>query len=113
MGMEPRAPCKHIYCPYEHPQTLVPGQNVFFLSERGHVAYQIKGNEHRVPCKLIFYPYTHPRPLGWGQRSKHFFSEISHVAYQINGNEEWSTMQANILSLHTPSIHGEWSKGQF
>ena len=40
-GMEYRAPCKHIFCPYTHPQPLGWGQKVktFF-----YVAYQIKGN---------------------------------------------------------------------
>ena len=35
--------------------------------------------------------------------SKHFFAESSHVAYQIKGNGTQSTMQAQSLSLHTPS----------
>ena len=44
-GMEYKATCKHIFCPYTHTQTPdeVKGQNIFF-SESSHVAYQIKGN---------------------------------------------------------------------
>ena len=36
------------------------------------------------------------------KRSNISFSESSHVAYQI---------KANMLSLHTPSTPGVWSKG--
>ena len=43
-GMELRAPCKLIFCPYTHPQ---PGAGLKGKkkSECGHVAYQNKGNE--------------------------------------------------------------------
>ena len=52
------------------------------------------------------YPYTHPQALGWGQKFKTLlFSESSHVAYQIKGNGAQSTMQAHIISLHTPRPH--------
>ena len=39
------APCKHIFCPYTHPQTWggVKGQNITF-PESSHVAYQLNGN---------------------------------------------------------------------
>ena len=43
MGMEHRAPFKHIFRPYTHPGPLgvgSKGQNIFLLN----VAYQIKGN---------------------------------------------------------------------
>ena len=49
----------------------------------------------------ILFLYT-PSSPGVGSGSKHFLSEISYVAYQINWNGKKSTMQANILSLHTP-----------
>ena len=39
-GMELR----HIFCPYIHPPPVWSDQN-FYFSERGHVAYQIKGQE--------------------------------------------------------------------
>ena len=39
------------------------------------------------------------------------FSEHGHVAFQIKGNDECFYMQANILSLHTPSTpQGRGSK---
>ena len=44
---------------------------------------------------------------------KPFFSESSHVAYHINGNGAYSTMQAHILYLPTPSAPGMRSNGQF
>ena len=45
-GMEYRAPCMHIYCPYTHRRSLGLGQKFkTFVSECGHVAYQIKGSE--------------------------------------------------------------------
>ena len=45
MGMEHRAPCKHIYCPYTHPRSLGWGQKFRFFTESSRVAYQIKENE--------------------------------------------------------------------
>ena len=41
-----------------------------------------------------------------------FFSEGSHVEYQIKGNGRYSSLQAHILSLHTPSTPEVESKGQ-
>ena len=71
--LEHSAPCKHIFCPYTHPQTWggVKGQNISF-SESRHVAYQLNGNI--APCKHIFCPYTHTHnPWGEVNGSKHFF----------------------------------------
>ena len=36
-------------------------------------------------------------------KGQSFLSESSYVAYQIKGNVAKSSMQAHILSLHTPS----------
>ena len=45
-GMEHRAPCKYILCPYTHPCPVGSGQKAkTFFSQCGHVEYQIKGNE--------------------------------------------------------------------
>ena len=43
-GVERRAPCKHTFCPYTHPQPVgcVKDKN---KSEYGHVANQIEGKE--------------------------------------------------------------------
>ena len=47
----------------------------------------------------------------WGVvKGQTFLSESSHVACQINGNGSKTSMQAYILSLHTPSTPGVWSK---
>ena len=51
-------------------------------------------------------------PWGGVKGQKLFFSESGHIAYHINLNGSESTMQAHILSLHTPSTPGEGSKGQ-
>ena len=46
MGMEYRAPCKHIFCPYIHPRPLGCDQkSKHFFTESSHVAYQSKGNK--------------------------------------------------------------------
>ena len=45
-----------------------------------------------------------------GIKRSFLYSEHDHVAYQIKGNDECSNMQANILSLHTPSTPGVGSK---
>ena len=41
-GIEHRAPCMHIVCPYTHLRPLRWGQNIFTKSS--HDAYQIKEN---------------------------------------------------------------------
>ena len=83
MGLEHRAPYKHIFCPYTHTGTLGLGQKVktYFLLKVVMLHIKLKGIEHRAPCKQIFCPYTHPHPPDGVKRSKHFFSESSHVAY--------------------------------
>ena len=43
-GMENRAPCKDIFCPYTQPWGEVKRSKHFF-SERRHVADQVKENE--------------------------------------------------------------------
>ena len=87
-GMEhnKRAPCKHIFCPYTHPEPQ--------MESKGHICFQkviivhikLKEMEYRAPCEHIFCPYTYPRPLRWNKKVKTFFSESRHVAYQIKGN---------------------------
>ena len=50
---------------------------------------------------------THTLDPWGGVKSQNIvFSDSSHVIYQINGKGAWSTMQAHILSLQTPSIPG-------
>ena len=44
-----------------------------------------------------------PGPWGGSKGQNSTFSEHGHVAYQLKGNKECSSMQAHILSLHTPS----------
>ena len=44
-GMEHRAPCKHVFSPYIHPQPVGWIKGKKNISECGHVAYQIKGQE--------------------------------------------------------------------
>ena len=44
-GMERRAPCKHIFCPYTHLQPVGLDQKVKKNSECGYVAFRIKGKE--------------------------------------------------------------------
>ena len=45
MGMEHRAPCKQMFCPYTHPGPLGWGRKVKHLfTVSSHIAYQIKGN---------------------------------------------------------------------
>ena len=91
-GIEHRAPCKHIFCPYLHPRLL--GQNVqiffFFFCLLKVVLFliKLKGMECRAPHKHIFCTYTHPRPLGLGQKVKTFFFllKIVTVESQIKGN---------------------------
>ena len=57
MGMEHRAPCKQIFCPFTHAR---PWSKVML-----HI--KLMGMEHRAPCKQIFCPFTHARPWSKGQ----------------------------------------------
>ena len=68
---------------------------------------KLKGMEHRACCKHKFCHYTPPWPLGGVKTSKRFQS--SH-AIKLKGNGALSTLQASILSLHTPSTCGSGSK---
>ena len=43
-GMEHRAPCKHIVCPYTHLQPPDGAKMSKHIFESSHVEYQIKGN---------------------------------------------------------------------
>ena len=66
---------------------LTPGlgsKGHFFVSESGHVAYQIKLNEVENTNRANILPFSTSMAPGWGQKVKTiFFSEEGHVAYQI------------------------------
>ena len=54
-GMEYRAPCKHIFCPYTHPRApgaRSKGRNIFFL-KAVPLYIKLKGMERRALCKHI------------------------------------------------------------
>ena len=57
------ATCKHIFCPYIHPQPLGLGwgqrSNIFFFLKVVMLHIKLKEMECRAPCKRIFCPYTH------------------------------------------------------
>ena len=55
------------------------------ISEYGHVAYQIEGNEACSNTVVNFWPKDTSLTQGMGSKVN-FFSESSHAAYQINGN---------------------------
>ena len=80
--MENRAPCKHIFCPYTHPQPPDGFKRSNHFSLKVVILrIKLKGLEQRAPLKHLFCPCTHIlRPCG---KVKTFLSEISHVAYQI------------------------------
>ena len=82
------------------------GQNSC-LSEKGHVAYQIKGNDacfNKVANILPSAPQT--RSLGWGQKVKfQLFSEHGHVAYHTKWNHGCSNTVANICNPRTKGQH--------
>ena len=81
------------------------GQRVkTFFTERTTLHIKLKGMEQRAPRKHIFCPYTHPQAKDRVKRSKHFFLKVVILHIKLNG--ALSTMQAHILSLHTPSPLG-------
>ena len=85
--MEHRPPCKHIFCPYTHPQPQDEVKNVkkkFLKVVMLHI--KLKGMGGRGLCKHIFCPYTHPAPLGVWSKGQKYFTETRHVAYQIKRN---------------------------
>ena len=55
-----------------------------FLSEEGHVAYQINRNETENTRQANILSFYTPTTPGWFKISKHFFSLEGHVVYQIN-----------------------------
>ena len=60
---------------------------IFFSSEYGHVAYQIKADDAGSNMVANILPTDTPLSQGVGSKGQTiFFSESSHVAYQIKGN---------------------------
>ena len=99
MGMEHRAPCKHIFC--THPGTLswVKGQNIFFLKE---VILHIKlmRMEHRAPCKQIFCPCIHPQSLAWGHKAiKFVLLKVLMLHIKLKGLERREPYKAILCPL--------------
>ena len=91
MGMEHRAPCKHIFCPYIYPWPLggAKGHNILLLKVvMLHI--KLKGMEHQAPCKP--YPVlTHTlHPQIWS-KGLNIFSESSQCAYQMKDIEHHSS----------------------
>ena len=90
-----------------------PGLSTF--SEYGHVAYQFKRN---VTCNNVVtnsLPVDIPPPdiRAGVKRSKLNFFRTWSLYITINGgNGTWSTVQAHILSSHTPSTPWVGLKGQ-
>ena len=80
-GMEYRAQCKHIFCPYTHPRTLRWGQRSkhFFFQKIVMLRINLKEIEQTAPCKHLFCPHAHPQPLGRVIKGKK--SKCGHVAY--------------------------------
>ena len=65
-GMDHKAPCKNIFCPYTHPWSLGWDQKIktyLFLKEV-LLYIKLKRMELRAPCKHIFCPYTPPQIVG-------------------------------------------------
>ena len=86
--MARRAPCKHLFCPYTHPQPPCgvkrSKKNIF---ESSHVAYQIIREWYIDYHARTDFVLSRTIAPGLGQKVKTlFFSGISHVAYQIKGN---------------------------
>ena len=97
--------CKQILCPYTHPRLLWWDQrSKQFILNVDIFQTKMIGMEHRTSCKHIFCPYTHPRPLGWGQMVKTLFLlKVVMLHIKLDESGTLRTMQAHILSLHTPS----------
>ena len=80
-------------------------QGKFHFFKYGHVVYQIKGNN--AYSKIV--ANVSPQTPGLGSKGQNiFFSESSHVTYYKLKGMELSTMQANILSLHSCTF--EWGQ---
>ena len=79
------------------------GQNST-LSEYGHVAYQIKGNDACSNMEANILPADPPAdPRVGGSKGKNStFLEHGHVEYQIKWNHKWNNMVANISDADSP-----------
>ena len=88
-GIERRAPCKHIFCPYTHipPVGWRHKVKICFFLKVVMLNIKLKEMDGEAPCKHIFCPYTHHSPLRWSQKVRTVvFSESIHVAYRNKGN---------------------------
>ena len=68
-----------------------------------HLLYMESGMQQHTSTYSVLIHTLYPWAVVKGAKNP---SESSHVAYQIKGNGASSTMQAHILSLHTPSTFG-------
>ena len=64
-GTEHKVPCKHMFCPYTHPQAGSKGLT-FFLVESSHVAYQIEGNGTQSNMQAHILTLHTPSTPRWG-----------------------------------------------
>ena len=106
-GVTNAATCKYIFCPNTHPSSLGWGQRSKKILKVVMLHIKLIGMEHRAPCKHISCPKG-----GSKDQNKKNLKVRCHDAYQIKVNGVKSTMQAHILSLHTPSTCGVGSKGK-
>ena len=83
-GMEQRAPCKLMFCPYTHTRSLGWGLKVktFFFSESSHVAYQINGNGaySTMQAHIFLGPWS-------GVKGSNFFLIVVMLRIKLNGIE--------------------------
>ena len=108
--MQHRAPCKQIFCPYIHPQSLAWGHKAikFFLLKVVMLHIKLKGLERREPYKAILCPlYIHPGTLGGIKGQNIFFSESIMLHIKLIGVEQRAPCKhIYIMSLQTPSTPG-------
>ena len=87
------------------------GQNIFFSSENGHVAYQSKENDTYNNMEAIILSLHATLTPGVGSKGQNsFFLKVVMLPIKYNGNEMDDNMKANILPIHTPAIRGWGSK---
>ena len=115
--MEHRASCKHIYCPYAHPQPLGWGLKVktFFFTEISHVHIKFKGIEQNTMQSHTFLLCLHmPSTRQLGSKGQSIlFSESSHVAYQVKENGAIRPPCKHIFCPYTHTLPLGWSQNIF
>ena len=106
-GMEHRAPFKHIFCPYTHPQSQMGSKSQ--KNENSMLHIKLKGMEHRAPSST-YSVLTHTFNPQMGSKSQNiFFIKVVMLHIKLKGMEHRATSK-HIFCPYTHLRH--WGKAK-